>query len=86
MYNAPYGIAAYSTTSYAVPPALTETWAPSPSTEWVFDISATAHLSKDSGILYSISPHPVHRHVTFGDGSSVPVSYFGHASFSSFFI
>jgi hypothetical protein len=52
--------------------------------EWVFDSGATAHLSKDAGILYYLSPHPVHHHVTVGDGSSVPVSTSGHASLPSY--
>jgi hypothetical protein len=68
MYNAPYGVVpqgvtAYGTTSYIAPPASVQTWAPSLYTEWVFDNGATTHLSKDAGILYSLSPHPVHRHV-----------------------
>jgi hypothetical protein len=38
----------------------------------------------DAGILNSLSPQPVYHHVTIGDGSSVPVSSFGHASLPSF--
>jgi hypothetical protein len=68
---------------YVAPPASAQTWAPSSPTEWVFDCSATAHLSKDVGILHSFSPHPV-RHITVGDGSSVPVSSSSHASLPSF--
>jgi histone deacetylase 1/2 len=69
---------------YGAPPAWAQTWAPSSPTEWVFDSGATAHLSKDAGILHSLSPHPVYRHVTIGDGSSVPVSSSGHVSLPSF--
>jgi hypothetical protein len=72
------------TAFYVAPPASAQIWAPSSSTEWVFDSSATAHLSKDAGILHSLSLHPVYRHVTVGDGSSVPVSSSGHASIPSF--
>jgi hypothetical protein len=91
MYNAPYGVvlqgvAAYGTTFYIASPASAQTWAPSPYTEWVFDNGATTHLSKDAGILYSLSPHPVHHHVTIGDGSSVPVSSSNHASLIAHFI
>jgi hypothetical protein len=72
------------TAFYVAPSASTQTWAPSSPTEWVFDSGATAHLSKDAGILHYLSPHPVYRHVTVGDGSSVLVSSSGHASLPSF--
>jgi hypothetical protein len=52
--------------------------------EGVFDSGATAHLSKDADILHSLSLHPVYSHVTVGDGSSVLVSSFGHASLPFF--
>jgi hypothetical protein len=55
------------TAFYVAPPPLAQTWAPSSPTEWVFDSGATAHLSKDVGILHSLSPHPVYHHVTVGD-------------------
>jgi hypothetical protein len=74
------------TAFYVASPASAQTWAPSSPTEWVFDSGATAHLSKDAGILHSLSLHPVYRHVTVGDGSSVPVSSSSHASLPSFFI
>jgi hypothetical protein len=74
------------TAFYVAPSASAQTWAPSSPTEWVFDSGATAHLSKDAGILHSLSPHPVYCHVTVGDGSSVPVSSSGHAYLPSFFI
>jgi hypothetical protein len=61
------------TAFYVAPPASVQTWAPSSPTEWVFDSGATAHLSKDAGILHSLSPHPVYRHITVGDGSFVLV-------------
>jgi hypothetical protein len=80
------GITGYGTASYIAPPTLVQTWAPSPSMEWVFDSGATAHLSKDAGILHTLSPHPVHRPITVGDGSSIPVSSSGHASFPSSFL
>jgi hypothetical protein len=72
------------TAFYVAPSASTQTWAPSSPMEWVFDSGATAHLSKDAGILHSLSPHPVYRHVTIGNGSSVPVSSSGHASLPYF--
>jgi hypothetical protein len=89
-YNAPYGVvpqgvAAYGTASIA-PPALTQIWAPSLSTEWVFNSGATAHLSKDLGIIYSLSPYTVHRYVNVGDGFFVPVSFTGHASLPLFYL
>ena len=49
------------------------------------DSGVTAHLSKDAGILSTLSSHPMYSHVTVGDGSSVPVSSAGHASLPSFF-
>jgi hypothetical protein len=61
------------TAFYVTPPASAQTWAPSSPTEWVFNSGATAHLSKDAGILHSLSPHPVYCHVIVGDGSSVLV-------------
>ena len=57
---------------------------PSPSA-WAMDSGATAHLSKDAGILSTLSSHPMYSHVTVGDGSSVPVSSAGHASLPSLF-
>jgi hypothetical protein len=56
-----------------------------PPSEWVMDSGATAHLSNDAGILSSLSPHPIYRHVTVGDGSFIPVSTAWHASLPSFF-
>jgi hypothetical protein len=90
-YSAPYGvapqgIAAYGTASYTAPPASTQTWDPSLSMEWVFDSGATTHLSKVAGILYSLSPHPIHRHVTVGDGSSVPAHTLAMPLFLLFYL
>jgi hypothetical protein len=72
------------TAFYVAPPVSAQIWAPSSPTEWVFDSGTTAHLSKDASILHSLSSHPVYRHVTIGDGSSVPVSSSGHASIPFF--
>jgi hypothetical protein len=80
--NAPHPHAGH-TAFYVAPPASVQTWAPSSPKEWVFDSGATAHLSKDAGILDSLSSHPVYRYVTVGDGFSVPVSSSGQASLPS---
>jgi hypothetical protein len=61
-----------------------------PPPEYIFDSGATTHLVNNVGIIsflslsLSLSPHPVYCHVTIGDGSSVPISSSGHASFPSF--
>jgi hypothetical protein len=52
--------------------------------EWFFDSGDTARLSKDAGILHSLSLHHVHRHITDGDGSTVPISSSVHVSLPSF--
>jgi hypothetical protein len=52
--------------------------------EWVFDSGTIAHLSKDADILHSLYSELAHRHVTVGDGSSIPISSSSHASLPSF--
>jgi hypothetical protein len=97
-YGAPYGAPFTGIVSHTAPSASAQSWDTSvlaqhfnnltlqpPPPEYVFDSGATAHLVNDAGILSSLSPHPIYRHVTIGDGSSVPVSSSGHASFPSFF-
>ena len=89
-YGAPYGVPT------PAPSTSTQTWDPAalaqhftnmtlqpPTPEWVMDSGATAHLSNNTGILSSLSAHPPYRHVTVGDGSSIPVSASGHASLPS---
>ena len=92
--SVPYGAAL----PYAAPPTPAPSWDTAalaqhftnmtlqqPAPEWVMDSGATAHLSSDAGILSSLSPHPIYRHVVVGDGSTVPVTTSGHSSLPSLF-
>jgi hypothetical protein len=79
----PQGVATYGTASYPPPPTSVQTWAPSTQRSGS-SIAAPSPISPTTPILYSLSPHHVHRHVTIGNGSSVPVFSFDHASLPSF--
>jgi hypothetical protein len=67
------------------PPPLKYVFDSGATTHLVKDSGATAHLINDAGILSFLSPHPIYHHVIIGDGSPIPVSSSGHASFPSFF-
>ncbi|KAM0893312.1 hypothetical protein ACQ4PT_025188 [Festuca glaucescens] len=92
----PTGIAPHVHAHFATPPTSAPSWDTAALSqhftnmalqqlqpEWVMDSGATAHLSSNAGILNSLSPHPMYRHVVVGDGSTVPVTTSGHSSLPS---
>ena len=62
--------------------------APTPSTytgggDWHMDTGASAHMAAHPGTLHTSSPVTTSTRITVGDGSSLPITHIGHASFPS---
>ena len=50
---------------------------------WYMDTGATAHMSAHPGNLASFTPVLTDRRIIVGDGSTLPITHIGHASFPS---
>ena len=62
--------------------------APTPSTytgggDWHMDTGTSAHMAAHPGTLHTSSPVTTSTRITVGDGSSLPITHIGHASFPS---
>lgn len=50
-------------------------------TEWFLDSGATSHMASNPVILSHTSPSAYFSHITFGKGSSLPITLSGSSSF-----
>jgi histone deacetylase 1/2 len=48
--------------------------------DWFMDTGATSHMASGAGILNSTPTPTVHRHITVGNGQSIPIEGTGHAT------
>jgi hypothetical protein len=51
--------------------------------DWFLDMSATAHMAPNSGILSSPPSNTYHRHIVVGNSQFLPTQCYGHASIST---
>ena len=52
--------------------------------DWYMDTGTTAHMSSNPGNLVTSFPTNTSTRITVGDGSSLPITHIGHASFPSY--
>jgi hypothetical protein len=51
-------------------------------TDWIFDSSASSHMSSDMNSLSACFPSP-YSSITIGDGSTIPIHWTSHSSIPS---